>query len=223
MTEGLTLTFPVTVTKEALDAAMVTTGVQTGETTTTVEKQFYFRPVGVEPLFKGIYADPVADLAGFKFSVNKSINRRRKWGEDDAYDEVMRHFGEFKDPDEPQQLIFGWANVTVAEDGTPPADWQGDIIPTDDLEEAAYNYVLNFGMAGMNHEWSTECGWIVESMMFTKEKMNLLGIPEGVVPEGWWIGFYIPDPSVYKKVIEGDFNMFSIQGTGRRIPLEQTY
>lgn len=187
-----------------------------------VVRKFLFRPVSVEPIFKGIYKNPMEDLAGFKLSVDKgAVNRRRKWGEDEAYDEVMRNFGKFNEEDDPQQLIFGWANVTVQEDGTAPFDWQGDIIKTEELESAAYNYVLNFGLAGVNHDWSTECGWIVESMMFTKEKMNLMGIPEGTIPEGWWIGFYIPDPAVYKKVIEGEFNMFSIQGTGRRIPLDE--
>ncbi len=186
-----------------------------------VEKKFFFKPVTAEPIFKGIYKDPVMDLAGFKILVDKqAVSRRRKWGDDDTYDEVMRNYGKFKDDDEPQQLIFGWANITINEDGTPPPDWQGDVIKTEELESAAYNYVMNFGVAGMNHDWGTECGWVVESMMFTKEKMSLLGIPEGTIPEGWWIGFYIPDPSVYKKVIEGEFNMFSIQGYGVRVPLE---
>ena len=185
------------------------------------DKKFFFKPSGAEPVFKGIYADPIEDLLGFRLQIGKSIKRDRKWGEDDNYDRVMRHFGDFKDPNEPQQLVFGWANVSVEEDGNPPPDWQGDVIETEDLEEAAYNYVLNFGMAGLQHEYATECGWVIESMMFTKEKMAALGIPEGLIPEGWWIGFYIPDPDIYKKVIEGDYNMFSIQGSGSRMLIEE--
>ena len=82
-------------------------------------------------------------------------------------------------PGEPieQQLVFGWANVTIQEDGTTPFDWQGDIIATEMLEAAAYNYVLQHGLANQEHEWGTECGWLVESMMFTKDKMSALGIP----------------------------------------------
>ena len=50
--------------------------------------------------------------------------------------------------------------------------------------------------------------------------MLALGIPDGTVPEGWFVGFYIPDPDVYKKVKNGEYNMFSIEGTAMRIPLE---
>lgn len=185
-----------------------------------MSQEFIFRPVGVEPVFKGVYKDAMRDFLGFRLSVNKRVNRERKWGDDPNYDAVMANFGRFKSDDEDQQLVFGWANVALQEDGTAPFDWQSDIIPPEVLEEAAYNYVLNFGMAGQNHDWDTECGWLVESMVFTKEKMNALGIPEGLLPEGWFIGFYIPDPAVYKKVKSGDYNMFSIQGYGTRIPIE---
>lgn len=149
--------------------------------------------------------------------------RRRKWGEDDEYDTVMRNFG--MTPGKPgeeieQQLVFGWANVTLQEDGTAPFDWQGDTIPTEVLESAAYNFVMAHGLANQEHEWGTECGWLVESMMFTKEKMAAMGIPEGTLPEGWFVGFYVPDPDVYAKVKNGEYNMFSIEGYGRRVPLD---
>ena len=49
--------------------------------------------------------------------------------------------------------------------------------------------------------------------------MEALGIPEGTVPEGWFVGFYIPDPAVYKKVKDGDYNMFSIEGSARRLSI----
>lgn len=150
--------------------------------------------------------------------------RRRKWGEDPEYDAVMCNFG--MTPGEEgteieQHIVFGWANVTVQEDGTLPGDWQGDMIETEVLETAAYNYVLRHGLANQEHEYGTECGWLVESMMFTKEKMDALGIPEGTLPEGWFVGFYIPDPEVYAKVKDGTYNMFSIEGTARRVPLEE--
>lgn len=150
--------------------------------------------------------------------------RRRKWGEDAEYDAVMRNFG--MTPGNPgeeveQQLVFGWANVTIQEDGTTPFDYQGDIIDTDVLESAAYNFVLQHGLANQEHEMDTECGWLVESMMFTKDKMAALGIPEGMIPEGWFVGFYIPDPDVYRKVRDGEYNMFSIEGRAQRVPLAE--
>lgn len=114
---------------------------------------------------------------------------------------------------EEQHLIFGWANVTVNSDGSLPFDWEGDIIPTSVLEDGAYNYVLNFGTAGQRHLPDTECGYLVESMMFTKEKMSALGIPDGAVNEGWWIGFYVPSTEIFQKVKDKTYNMFSIQGS----------
>lgn len=160
-----------------------------------------------------------------KKAEKKKPHRRRRWGDDPEYDAVMCNFGLTKGPDGAeieQQLVFGWANVTLQEDGTTPFDWQGDIIETEVLESAAYNFVMAHGLANQEHEWGTECGWLVESMMFTKDKMDALGIPPGMVPEGWFVGFYIPDPDVYAKVKSGEYNMFSIEGTAYRVPLDST-
>jgi hypothetical protein len=57
---------------------------------------------------------------------------------------------------------------------------------------------------------------LVESVMFTKEKMALMGIPEGTVPEGWWIGFKVYDDDVWEKVKSGEYPMFSIEGEAIR-------
>lgn len=199
---------------------------------TEASKVIFTRSIDLVPMRKGIFKDPMTDFAGFNLlvtkeesdDVNKARPKRcRKWGEDDEYDTVMRNFGMM--PGEPgeeieQQLVFGFANVTVQEDGTFPFDWQGDIMETEVLEAAAYNYVLKHGVANQEHEWGTDCGWLVESVMFTKDKMNAMGIPEGTLPEGWWVGFYIPDPDVYKKVKNGEYNMFSIEGSAQRIPID---
>ncbi|MNP76704.1 hypothetical protein D3C76_1739960 [compost metagenome] len=64
-------------------------------------------------------------------------------------------------------------------------------------------------------------GDLVESVMFTKEKMDAMGIPHGIVPEGWWVGFHIPDKEVFAKVKSGEYGMWSVQGTGRRVPTGQ--
>ena len=57
---------------------------------------------------------------------------------------------------------------------------------------------------------------LVESMVFTKEKQNALGIAEGTIPEGWWIGFKVTDPDVWDKVKDGTYSMFSIEGEAIR-------
>lgn len=189
----------------------------------------------IVPKRKGLFKDAMLDTVGFNLCVvpdeeyeedgvkKKRPQRRRNWGEDPEYDRVMRNFGMTPGPEGTeieQQLVFGWANVSVQEDGTLPFDWQGDAIDTEVLEAAAYNYVLQHGLANQQHEYGTECGWLVESMMFTKEKMHALGIPEGTIPEGWFVGFYVPDPIVYQKVKDGEYKMFSIEGYAERIPLD---
>jgi hypothetical protein len=54
----------------------------------------------------------------------------------------------------------------------------------------------------------------------TKEKMQAMGIPDGTIPEGMWVGFYIPDDEVYAKVKSGEYRMFSIEGYGRRVCID---
>lgn len=113
--------------------------------------------------------------------------------------------------DEDKHLAFGWANVAVRDDGEQIEDLQGDIIDPEVLENAAYRFVLKYREGGEMHERG-DCAVLVESVMFTKEKMLAMGIPEGTVPEGWWIGFLVTDEDVWQKVKSGEYPMFSIEG-----------
>ena len=58
---------------------------------------------------------------------------------------------------------------------------------------------------------------LIESMVFTEAKLNALGIPAGVLPIGWWIGFRVTDPDVWEKVKDGTYPMFSIEGEAERV------
>lgn len=115
-----------------------------------------------------------------------------------------------------EHLVFGWANVSINEDGSIPLDWQGDVIPPEVLEKAAYEYVLKYRTTGEMHQGGV-VGYLVESCMFTKQKMQVMGIPDGIVPEGWWVGFFIPDDEVVAKIKSGEYKMFSIQGKVKRL------
>lgn len=127
---------------------------------------------------------------------------------------------EIKKMEPDKMLVFGWANVSARRDGEVIEDFQQDVIEPEDLENAAYAYVLNFRAAGEMHDPGLrERGWLVESCVFTKEKQTAIGIPEGNVPEGWWVGFKIDDPVTWEKIKNGEFRMFSIEGTGEREPL----
>ena len=41
---------------------------------------------------------------------------------------------------------------------------------------------------------------MVESCVFTVEKQRAMGIPEGTLPVGWWIGFHISDDDAWERV-----------------------
>lgn len=115
-----------------------------------------------------------------------------------------------------KHMVFGWANVSINKDGSIPLDWQGDITSPKILEKAAYSYVLKYREAGEKHEGES-IGYMIESCMFTKDKIKAMGLPEGSVPEGWWIGFYVPNNEVCEKIKNGEYKMFSIQGKAKRL------
>lgn len=121
--------------------------------------------------------------------------------------------------DDDRRLVFGWANVAVRVDGEQIVDWQQDMIDIAELEKAAYGYVAEFGTAGEMHRRGG-VGRVIESIVFMKEKAAALGIPPDIMPEGWWIGFQITDDVVWEKIKNGEYSMFSIEGTAVREPVE---
>jgi len=119
-----------------------------------------------------------------------------------------------------RMLAFGWANVSLTEEGEQIEDWQQDMIDPEVLEDAAYQFVELYREGGEMHERGG-AAVLIESVVFTKEKMKALGIPEGTIPVGWWIGFKVTDPDVWEKVKDGTYSMFSIEGEGERVEMEE--
>ena len=117
-----------------------------------------------------------------------------------------------------EQLVSGWANVAINKDGSVPLDWQDDVIAPETLEKAAINFMLDYRGSGEMHKGDSR-GTVVESIVFTKEKQQAIGIPEGTVPEGWFITVKVHDREVFEKVKDGTYRMFSIQGTAKRVKL----
>jgi hypothetical protein len=117
---------------------------------------------------------------------------------------------------EEKQMVSGWANISINANGEHPLDWEGDIIPPAVLEKAAINFMIKHRQSGVQHEGDS-VGTVVESVMFTKEKMKAIGIPENTVPEGWFITVKVHDKEVFKKVKEGKYRMFSIQGVAKKL------
>ncbi len=118
--------------------------------------------------------------------------------------------------DDEKMLAFGWASVAIRADGEVVEDWQGDIIEPDELERAVYDYVRLYRDGGEMHERGGVAE-LVESVVFTEDKMRVMGIPENTLPVGWWIGFKVTDPDVWEKVKGGTYSMFSIEGEAERV------
>ena len=117
--------------------------------------------------------------------------------------------------DDERRLVFGWASVAVTKDGQTVVDLQDDMIATEALELAAYRYVLKGRRANAMHA-GADIGELVESVMFTAAKRRAMGLADGTVPDGWWVGYYIADPAMYAKVKAGEFRAFSIEGRAER-------
>ena len=124
---------------------------------------------------------------------------------------VHGRFNIQKSSDE-RRLAFGWASISQDESGVTLVDLSEDVIDPETLENAAYEFVKLYREGGEMHERG-DCAVLVESVVFTKEKMAAMGIPDGTLPTGWWIGFYVTDDEVWEKVKSGEYPMFSIEGT----------
>lgn len=134
--------------------------------------------------------------------------------DDNVYLDVTATVDIKKSSDE--NLVSGWANVSINQDGSIPLDWQGDIISPEVLEKAAIGFMLDYRGSGEMHMGFSK-GTVVESIVFTKAKMDAMGITEGTVPAGWFITVKVHDNEVFEKVKSGEYKMFSIQGKAKRL------
>lgn len=137
-------------------------------------------------------------------------------------DDIDKSVFQISKADEDKRLVFGWALVSATSDGEQIIDHQGDIVDQDELEQGAYDYVLDFRDAGEEHLASLrKKARMVESVVFTEEKLEAMGIPQGTVPYGWWIGFYVDDDDTWEKIKNGTYSMFSIEGKAVREPVNE--
>lgn len=132
---------------------------------------------------------------------------------------VTKRKFQIKKANDEKMQAFGWASVAIVENGETLEDWQGDIIDSEELENAAYKFVDLYREGGEMHERGG-AAYLIESMVFTKEKMETMGIPEGTLPVGWWIGFQVTDADVWAKVKDGTYSMFSIEGEAERVEVK---
>ena len=128
--------------------------------------------------------------------------------------------GEIEKTDDDKHLVFGWFSVAKHADGTVEVDKQGDVLEDiDQMEHVAYDFVLHSRDGGEMHV-RKGVSKLVESFVSTHEKWEAMGIPEGILPVGWWGGFKVENEEVWKAVKSGKYKMFSVHGTGMRKALE---
>lgn len=127
--------------------------------------------------------------------------------------------GTFSKVDQEKRLAFGWASV-AEEGGAVLVDKQGDTLHVETLEVAVYDYNRRSRAADEMHERIVEDVELVESMMFTPEKIEKMGLDPASVPVGWWVGYYVGDDDLWDGVKAGKRTMFSIRGRGTREEVE---
>ncbi len=123
--------------------------------------------------------------------------------------------------DDEQMAVFGWASVTHI-NGEVVIDKQGDIIESDELEKAVYDYVRHCREQGDMHE-RRDVGRLIESTVYTAEKAEKCGITAfdpttGEQIFGWYVGFKVSAPDVWKRIRSGALPEFSIGGRAIRVP-----
>lgn len=121
--------------------------------------------------------------------------------------------------DAEKQMVFGWAYVTHDADGQVNIDKSGDFVDdSEEIEKSAYDFVLNSRQGDADHT-NVKGSTLVESVVFTPEKIAKMGLPAGSIPTGWWVGFKIEDGETWDRVKKGELKAFSVHGKGTRTPV----
>jgi hypothetical protein len=128
--------------------------------------------------------------------------------------------GEIAKMDSSKRQVFGFAMVTHI-DGEPVVDLQGDYTPLEEIEKAAYTYVIESRKGGDMHSRDGDkplhTSDLVESFVITPEKLTQMGLEENALPHGWWVGFKVNDDKQWEDVVAKRRTGFSIHGSGRRV------
>lgn len=130
--------------------------------------------------------------------------------------------------DDEQQNLFGWAYVAVDKSGDQVVDHSGESIDVDELEKAAYDFVIRSRTSGEGHSGDVN-GVLIEAMAFTDEKFEALAKDAGgdvdqdaldalrkALPLGFWVGFHVPDREAFERA-KKDRGAFSIEGSAKRV------
>lgn len=165
-------------------------------------------------------------LAGVSGYAGHRYGKKRGAREANAIQKDLGWVGTISKIDEEKRQVFGWASLSTV-NGEPVVDRQMDFIPIEETEKSAYTYVKESRKGGDMHKRVKKgltSNWdeplhtsdLIESMVFTKEKIAKMGLPEDALPEGWWVGFQVNDDEQWQLVKDRKRTGFSIHGAGRR-------
>ena len=166
----------------------------------------------------------VANLGGDALTsavLSRTAKRTEKQKVQKSESEGFDIYCEISKMDTDKRQVFGWASISK-KDGQTVLDLQGDSIDTDELERAAYKYILDSRKGGHEHQKNDDntpvhVADIIESFVVTPEKKATMGLPDDM-PEGWWVGMKVHDDKVWELAKSGELAGFSVHGSGRRIP-----
>jgi len=156
---------------------------------------------------KRMMADP--DLvADFPDSADRFLHADAEWrnaGTEKTAATVLK-------VDTARRLVYGWFSV-IEERGATVVDYDDDVIRAGALLDAAHEFLLESRAGKLMHRGKRVAD-LVESVVFTKDVQAALGIDLGVV--GWFGAMKIRDDELWKRVLAGEFQAFSIGGVSRR-------
>ena len=114
--------------------------------------------------------------------------------------------------DQEQRIIFGWASVTKV-NGELVEDRQGDVMKTETLHKAINDFMKGVRVGKVMHS-GDRVGDIIHSFPVSKDIMDAMGIQTN--QEGWIVGYFVEDDSVWEMVKSGEYTEFSIGGRGSK-------
>ena len=106
--------------------------------------------------------------------------------------------------------VFGWFSIAKDKAGRLLVDKHGDVIEVADLEDAAAEFVREYRQGGEEHQGGAP-NKLIASIVLSREVQDAMGIPPGILPEGWFGAFEIGE-AAFSKLAKGELLMFSIEG-----------
>jgi|SRR5262245_7622692 len=119
--------------------------------------------------------------------------------------------------DDDQHLVFGWFSIAADKERRPVVDLQGDVIAPSDLFKTVSDFNQSSRRVSVMHSGQV-VGACEQSLVFTPEVQEALGLAVGQLPVGWFGVLKIYDDAVWQQVKSGALGGISVGGTGKRAP-----